>query len=357
MSGADVLDELLRSGATFAAFREPGGAAQAYVQHSAALDLAQEGEPCFVLAPFETEGEKALSIRPDVLLALGEAHPAPDGTARATAWTNARLRDGLDRSGYRRAVAAALALLQPGTLRKVVLARTVRAPLGPATAGRLFEAACAAHPRALVALVATERFGTWLGATPERLLVAQGGHLEVDSLAGTLSIGSAPRSAASWGAKEREEQAVVTEEIMHRLRHAGATGLSIHGPEVRTAGPLAHLHTRITGCLNTAAVLALAGELHPTPAVGGIPRTEAQRLIAALEPRKRSLYAGYWGPMDGGGARLFVNIRCMELSPTDALLHVGAGITAASDPDGECDEVELKARTWTDLIARVQRGG
>lgn len=357
MSSAEVLDELVRSGATFAAFREPGGAAQAFVQHASVLDPAQEGETCFVLATFEAQGEQALAIRPDVRLALDGSHPALDGIAPAPARTQPGLRDGLDRYGYRQAVAAALELLKPGTLRKVVLARTKRAPLGTATAGRLFEAACAAHPRALVALVATERFGTWLGASPERLLVAQGSLLEVDALAGTLSIGSAPRSAASWGAKEREEQAVVTEEIMQRLRHAGATGLTMHGPDVRFAGPLAHLHTRITGSLTAAAVLALAGELHPTPAVGGVPRSEALRLIAALEPRKRSLYAGYWGPMDGGGARLFVNIRSMELSPTDALLHVGAGITAASDPDRECDEVELKARTWTDLITRVQRGG
>lgn len=357
MSLARHIDELIGQEATFAAFRIPGEDAVAYLQHDVALGAVESKLHSFVLAPFEHAGSAPLCIRADEVLRLNEASDAVSGTHVPASTANSSLREGMDRNAYRAAVARAVEAIKNGEASKVVLARTLRAELQTTTPGALFEAAAAMLPNAFVALVRTERYGLWLGASPERLVQFHQGTVEVDSLAGTLPSASAPTEAQAWGNKEREEQAWVTRMVLDTLARAGVQNIQTHGPLVKQAGPVAHLHTRITGSAKDLDPLELARMLHPTPAVGGTPSDAALSLIHTLEPRPRSLYAGYWGPHDAQHTQLFVNLRCMELFPGEALLHVGAGITGDSDPDAECEEVERKAATWTRMIHALRSGG
>jgi len=353
LSGAALIDELIRRKATFAAFREPGEIPVAFVQDDSDLRPPHAGQRCFVLAQFDTGEGPAVCIRPDVILAIDEDRSTLNGVTDRTDGQEHALIPGLDRAGYRSAVAKAINAIRAGHMQKVVLARTIAADLGPATPGALFQAACAAYPSAFVALARTNRFGTWLGASPERLISAAANRIEVDSLAGTMPASQAPSTAKTWGAKEREEQLLVTVEITERLKANGAREVHTDAPTVKRTANVAHLHTRITAIADLSEALSLAAALHPTPAVGGRPAFEAGELIRMLEPRPRSLYAGYWGPLDAERAHLYVNIRCMEIAGQSALLHVGAGITSASDPEGECDEVEQKARAWLSLIEEL----
>lgn len=356
MSFGPHIDALLAQGATFAAFRLPGEAPVAWVQRDPVLRPPQAGQRCFVLAPFDASDGPAVCIRPDMELTAA-TRPTMLEAGTGGPRTSDAPTQGLDRAGYQAAVEKAIHAIRAGQAEKVVLARTVDARLGPITPGALFDAAARALPDAFVALARTDPFGLWLGASPERLLMALNGTVEVDALAGTLPVESAPDRAEDWGAKEREEQALVTRMVKATLSEAGITDVTEHAPRVKAAGPVAHLHTRITGALGPLDPLGLAKALHPTPAVCGTPTPAALRLIKALEPRSRSLYAGYWGPIEAASARLFVNIRCMELFPGSALLHVGAGITGDSVPDRECDEVERKARTWLGLLEAQQPRG
>ncbi|MBK8499099.1 MAG: chorismate-binding protein [Flavobacteriales bacterium] len=263
----------------------------------------------------------------------------------------------LDRRGFLSAVESAITSVRAGKLQKVVLSRTIVSDLAGTSIGALFMAAARSLPHAFVAITRTDRFGLWMGASPERLLALRDGRLEVDAIAATLPIQNAPESAAHWGAKEREEQAIVTRAVMDLLAAAGVRDAQAHGPQVKLAGNVAHLHTRIFAHGVGPEALDLAKALHPTPAVGGHPRDIAIDLIGQLEPRPRSLYAGYWGPMNAHSAELFVNIRCMHVQGTKAYLHVGAGITADSDPQREGDEVEQKARLWLDLFDAQRHAG
>jgi isochorismate synthase len=87
-------------------------------------------------------------------------------------------------------------------------------------------------------------------------------------------------------------------------------------------------------------------KLHPTPAVGGIPKNASLEFIKANEGYDREFYSGFLGPMDPKkGSRLYVNLRCLQLLEKDALLYAGAGITAGSNPESEWDETEHKLRT------------
>jgi isochorismate synthase len=353
VSLAERIDELVARNVVFAAFRIPGERPRAFIQSGQTLHPAHNGRTAWWVAPFGPDPVNVQAILPDhdvwlddALPALPEAVPPPFRDARP----------GLDRSGYADAVLQAVEQIRNGMLEKVVLARTMPGLVDIRHWGALFALASERLPQACVALVRTREHGSWLGASPERLLSSIGGRLEVDALAGTMPGLEAPQ-ASSWGAKERAEQLWVTRMVEHTMRQLGVHALEVEGPVVRSAGPVAHLHTVVRGSASGIDVRELALALHPTPAVGGIPRAEALRAIAACEPRQRNLYAGFWGLHTPRRTALYVNIRCMELFPHHALLHVGAGITKDSDPERECQEVERKAATWTDLIATVGSPG
>ena len=97
------------------------------------------------------------------------------------------------------------------------------------------------------------------------------------------------------------------------------------------AGTLAR---RPDGSVPTA--LELVAALHPTPAVGGVPRDRALALISRLEPEPRGHYAGPVGYVDArGDGRWMIGIRAMTVDGSDALLAAGVGVVARfRSPDG-----------------------
>lgn len=52
--------------------------------------------------------------------------------------------------------------------------------------------------------------------------------------------------------------------------------------------------------------------------------------------------------------RLFVNLRCMELTPDRYILYAGGGITAKSVPEEEWEETNNKAKTLLSAIEAIQ---
>jgi isochorismate synthase len=144
---------------------------------------------------------------------------------------------------------------------------------------------------------------------------------------------------------------VVTKSIAGAFIDLGARTIVIEGPEVLPTAHVAHLRTRITATMEGRSIEDLVDALHPTPAVCGLPVEAALERISQWEDRDRELYAGFWGPWSADGRmELFVNIRCMRLFHDRAELHVGAGITAGSDPAREWEETEHKADGWRELL-------
>ena len=353
MSLAERINSLVAGNLVFAAFRLPGERPRAFIQDGVSLHQPHHHRRAWWMAPFEAGPDALRAIVPDLDVMLdAELPPLPPG--RPLPPTNGG--PGLDRAGYARAVEQAVALIRSGTLEKVVLARTIQHALHQRQWGDLFALATERLPNACVALVRTHAYGTWLGASPERLLSLRDHRVEVDALAGTMPAEAAPE-AVNWGAKEIAEQRWVTRMVEGTLRSAGVQDVRVQGPTVRYAGPVAHLHSVVSGSVAASDVRSLALALHPTPAVGGTPRAQALAAIAASEPRPRGPYAGFWGLHGPDRTELFVNIRSMELFQQQALLHVGAGITAGSVPERECVEVERKASTWTTLIDAVGSAG
>lgn len=260
-----------------------------------------------------------------------------------------------DRATWDRTVALFADAVARGRLDKVVLARRVRfradADLDVAAALRhLAESA----PGSTTFAFARDGV-TFLGATPERFLRTTGRWFDTVAIAGSAprggDAGEDARLAAALlaSAKDRAEHAVVVATLRESLAPIVESLTVAERPTVLTLPHVQHLVTPIRGRLrDETGLLALAGELHPTPAVGGAPHDAALALIADHEGFDRGWYAGPvgWLGADGDG-ELMVALRCALVSGTEATLFAGCGIVADSDPVTEWEESRLKLRTMT----------
>lgn len=206
------------------------------------------------------------------------------------------------------------------------------------------------YPLAYVAAVFTPENGLWMGASPERLLAKKGDTFQTMALAGTRKQSELAHDP--WTPKEAQEQRVVTIDILERLQPHLSAEPQLYGPIDTPAAALVHLCTSISFKSETSFDV-LAHALHPTPAVCGFPRREAQAFIAKHEDHERGLYCGFMGWTEGTHSETCVWLRCMQMGAQGAVLHIGGGITSGSDPEAEWQETVNKAKTLTSVLQEV----
>ncbi len=256
---------------------------------------------------------------------------------------------------WRERAAAARDAVADGRFEKLVLARSVRVVASsPVDAFALLAALRERHPGCTLFAVGVGPT-VFLGATPEDLVeVDPDGRVRASALAGSAPRGRTPEQDHALGRvlreskKEQEEHAVVVRALGRAL---GAVCAELRAPEsptlLRTDG-IQHLHTAFEGRLaepGRPGVLELVARLHPSPAVCGAPRAEALRWLRSHEGLARGWYAGPvgWAGAHGEGA-FAVALRSARLTGEAVDLFAGAGIMAASDPEGELRETRLKLR-------------
>ena len=250
---------------------------------------------------------------------------------------------------YEGAVARALELIAAGQIEKIVLAREVevRAPREHDVAA-VFDVLRGSFGGCYVYAVGRGD-ASFIGASPELLIRADGLRASTIALAG-----SAGRSADATldehlgerllqSAKDRHEHAVVAEWIERALREHALWVTAPAEPQVVRIANIQHLATPIRAQLaKPIGAIALAGLLHPTPAVGAQPKA-ALPLIAALEGIDRGWYAGPVGWCDANGDGEFcVALRCALVDGRLARCYAGVGVVAGSDQAAELAETEVK---------------
>ncbi|MCT6869771.1 MAG: isochorismate synthase [Apibacter sp.] len=203
-----------------------------------------------------------------------------------------------------------------------------------------FSYLCEKYPNSFCHLSYWNEKEIWLGATPEVLGSYENSQFTTMALAGTLP----DNNSAQWEQKEINEQKYVTDYIYEKIKKY-VPGLSLKGPETLHLGHVKHLITYLSVHLkNTTQLSELIHSLHPTPAVCGIPLESSRNYILKNEGYNRDFYAGYIGLETPDFDKYFVNLRCARLYNNGALLFVGGGITAQSNPQKEWTETELKAK-------------
>lgn len=191
--------------------------------------------------------------------------------------------------------------------------------------------------------------GNWLGATPEHFVELKKSKLTTVSLAGTLPANA---SSNDWTSKEYNEQQLVTDSILSDLASATENASIEHHPrETMQAGHLQHLRTKITVSSENIALDRVIKALHPTPAVGGIPKNNSAKYLQSIEGYNRMFYTGFLGVLNGHhNVNLFVNLRCAKIENKRIFLYAGAGITHDSVAEDEWEEIFRKATIFLKVL-------
>lgn len=349
-------ESLLKAGRAFVTYRLPGTAEQILMSGTVTAEKTSNGrrftgKPGFLMAGYST-GTPSLWLEPDYY-----ARYTASTTCRSTKLPDSTIPlpetsiAAVSEQEYLTQVGQITGLLRTGKAAKVVLSRTMTAPFhNPLLAPSVFDSLCANHPDAFVYLVFFPHYGLWLGATPEKLLSYNDQHISTMALAGTRPAGT----AGEWGTKDKNEHAYVADFIEARLSEAGCGSIVRSAAFTASAGHAEHLRTDFTALCNLSGLAGLTDALHPTPAVCGWPVGEAMDIIHQTEKHDRSYYTGYLGPVGNGTADLFVNLRCMQIVENHAIIYVGGGLTALSDPQSEWDETVLKSTTMLSAIEKMQ---
>lgn len=369
-----LIDSFTRQGVCFALYRLPW-------TDEPILIMQEEGEPIFLnsleevnlrkgflLSPFQlTSTRPAVLIRPDIVAHDWEEikqalqtwmtlHPQSADQTRSLSQdeTNRlpQLSEIEEKELYTDTFSRFILPLKEKQFRKLVLSRStaqsVSNEFSPLTT---FIRACNSYPRMMISLCHTPSTGTWIGSTPEIILSGHEKEWHTVALAGTMPM-QGEVMPTEWSKKNKEEQAFVGEYIRKTVKKFGSK-LTEKGPYTARAGQLVHLKTDFHFCLKDANHLGnVLQELHPTPAVCGLPKKEAYQFILQTEPHNRLFYSGIIGWIDPeGDTTLYVNLRCMHVEGHTATLYAGGGILPDSTADSEWEETQQKMNTMRNILS------
>jgi len=285
-------------------------------------------------------------------LADALATPAPPGVCRIE-W------DAADRDAHRGGVLACLEAIAAGEVYQACVCTQFA---GTVVGGPLdfFVDRVARSGPARAAYVAGP-WGAVASLSPELFLRRCGDVVTSSPIKGTLPLAAWP-SALLASVKDVAENIMIVDLVRNDLGRVAVTG-TVTVPEllvVRRAPGVWHLVSTVSARvpieLPTAALLDAA---FPPASVTGTPKLRARQLISQWEQRCRGVYCGTVGLASPvAGCELNVAIRTVEFDTTgNAVLGVGGGITADSDPDAEWEECLHKAAPIVGLRPAVTAAG
>ena len=360
-----LINECLQRHLPLAAYRLPGEKRiHLLLQQSSELNKADDAtkliqQKGFAFFPFVNSKMPRVIISPDFYL-------TDDGKWSDEMVIEILRKIGFSENGYQRAnpyeasekefcdsVSVIKKEIGKGALTKGVLSRVYLRPLkNELMPVDFFRNMLNLYPSAMTYMVYLPHTGFWMGASPEMLLQTSGDELLTVSLAGTKN--NRDSTAIKWGVKELLEQKIVTDYIKNCLDKY-FDDFELTGPETVQAGPVKHLKTAFKVKSKREHIEyvfdELLKELHPTPAVVGLPRDTALNMISKTEKHDRAYYTGFFGPVNmNHKTQLFVNLRCLEVLHQRLAFYAGAGITADSEPEAEWEETNLKIKTLLNAL-------
>jgi len=307
-------------------------------------NYSQEG---FALAPFDSSN-KTVFIPLDqskVFHQTWNYNTFSEDSILTTAYSNA------EKNHFEKLVENMISEIRKGAISKIVASRKENYNPNKIETVPLFQKMFSKYPTAFRYLFYHPKIGTWLGATPEKLLSLNNNLLQTMAYAGTQKFEGTTNVV--WGEKEKQEQQFVTDFIVENLKPETST-IELSKPFTSQAGTLLHIRTDITAQLkNDFSLDKIIEKLHPTPAVCGLPKDLSKEYILANEGYDRKFYSGFLGELnvdENKTSELYVNLRCMEIQDDTVNFYIGCGITKDSIPEKEFLETVNKAVTMKSLF-------
>ncbi|GGW32549.1 chorismate-binding protein [Arenibacter certesii] len=364
----DRISQQFKDQLPFVAYRKPNEEiVQLILQNNQELHTVVDYEETgFVFAPFNSN-ENAILIKNDSSFAeILQLEKTEENLESVAVEENIS-----EKTFHLELVQKGVNEIKLGNLEKVVFSREVKVKSSQNPL-QLYQNILSHYPTAFCYIWYHPKVGMWLGATPELLLEMENRQLRTMSLAGTMKYNG--ESEPDWGNKELEEQHMVTQFITDSLKGKVAS-YDVSETISSRAGELWHLKTDISGVVNLeTGIGAIIHSLHPTPAVGGLPKLKARDFILKNENHHREFYTGFLGELNfkeevnrpekrrnqenrayrtiKKKTLLFVNLRCMKIQEEQLTIYVGGGITRESDPEMEWKETSDKSRTMLNIIHR-----
>ena len=241
---------------------------------------------------------------------------------------------------YLQKLEKAIEIIKQNNLPKLVISRPIAKEISSINLEETYQLLCKKYPNTLCYLLISDE-EIWIGATPEILgkFNKKTNEFFTMSLAGTLPVDE------EWSEKEIEEQKPVTHYISEILKKY-VTLSEVEESETynHISGNIKHLRTDFTAKIEDNRLEELIEELHPTPAVCGIPKEFCKEKIIEIEQYNREFYAGYIKIETEEEIYYFVNLRCAKIYKNQVIAFAGGGITALSSPEKEWRETELKSQ-------------
>lgn len=363
---SDIIQQNLEKKLPFCAYKKPNQQLVTIVtQKNNNLNILKDfNQSGFVFAPFNDASETIIFPRESTVIKnFNLAEISIEHKKKSKSFDA-----NLDESKHLKLVNKTISFLKESNAKKVVISRKECVDYPNFDSIKTFKTLVNEYPSAMVYLWYHPKIGLWIGATPELLLQIKNRRFTTMALAGTQK--HQVNSTLVWQKKEQEEQQYVTDYICNLLdKHQ--VSYSKTNPYTEIAGNIAHIRTDISGVLQPSINLSkLISDLHPTPAVCGIPKETAKNFILHNEGYNREFYTGFLGELNKKTFKnrnkrnienqvyknstietyLFVNLRCMKVTNNTLCFFIGGGITKDSIAINEFKETIEKSKVLKKFI-------
>jgi menaquinone-specific isochorismate synthase len=248
--------------------------------------------------------------------------------------------------------------LQEGSLKKVVLARELRLIFNQSIKVEKVLHHLLNEQKESFVFAFESNGDCFIGASPERLVKKDGEKLFSTCLAGSIARGASKEEDQHLGTqlltdqKNLNEHQFVVDMIKSEMDEFCSEINIPKEPKLMKMRYIQHLYTPVSGVSKAdTSLLKVVEHLHPTPALGGMPKNEAIEKIREVEELDRGFYAAPIGWLDKYGSGEFaVAIRSGLIQGNEASLFAGCGIVENSDAESEFLETRIKFRPMLNAL-------
>ena len=202
-----------------------------------------------------------------------------------------------------------------------------------------------------------------MGSSPESQLIIRNGEAVIHPIAGTIRrTGDDQQDAEQTRTlendpKENAEHVMLVDLARNDLSR-GCTDVRVsHFKDPYYYSHVIHLVSEVNGRVAAGTnPFDLFGKTFPAGTLSGAPKIKAMELISKLEPTARSFYGGAIGFVGfDGSSNQAIMIRSFLSRNNTLTRQAGGGIVAASNPEGELQEVNNKLGALKKAIIEAEK--
>ncbi|WP_338449203.1 isochorismate synthase [Niallia oryzisoli] len=202
----------------------------------------------------------------------------------------------------------------------------------------------------------------FIGASPERLVKKDQDQVFSTCLAGSIARGKNEAEDEQLGHslltddKNLIEHQYVVDMIKEAMEDTCSKVTLPSKPQLLKLKHIQHLYTPVIGKADEhTSLLSLVEKLHPTPALGGLPKMPAVAKIREVEELDRGFFAGPIGWLDyKGNGEFAVAIRSGLIQGNEASIFAGCGLVEDSIAETEYEETNIKFKPMLSALGGIK---